>query len=213
MMASWEDSTIAARRACASSARLRSVMSRVKQRVWTKRPSSHSTLESMRTSLIEPSLQRIRASTVPQRLARGQAPQDVGDHVLVDVELGDVVADVLLARVAEQLELGPVDAQDRAVRPDPVQADRGVLEEVGQLPLARRAAPLSLRLSLGDAAEDEHDAVNAALLVADRRGAVVDRRLRAVPGDEKRVIRQPDDAPFAKRPLGRVLDRAGGSPR
>ena len=143
MMASWDDSTIAARRACASSARLRSVMSRVKQRVWTKRPSSHRTLESISTSLIEPSLQRIRAAKSLQRLARGQAPQDVGDDVLVGVELGDVAADVFLPGVAEQLELGAVGAQDRSVGPDPVQAHGGVLEEIGELalPVAQREPP------------------------------------------------------------------------
>ena len=43
------------------SARFRSVTSRVKQRVWTNSPSRNITLESISTSLIDPSLHRSRA--------------------------------------------------------------------------------------------------------------------------------------------------------
>ena len=45
----------------AASARSRPVTSRVKQRVWTNSPPSRMTLESIRTSLTEPSLHRSRA--------------------------------------------------------------------------------------------------------------------------------------------------------
>ena len=38
-----------------------------------------------------------------------------------------------------------------------------------------------------------------ALIVSDRSGAVVDRRLRAIPGNQNRVIRQTHDAAFLKR--------------
>jgi hypothetical protein len=52
------------------------------------------------------------------------------------VEIRDVLADVFVAVVAQHVELGLVDADDYAVRTDPVQADGGSLEEVAQLPLA-----------------------------------------------------------------------------
>ena len=45
-----------------SSSRFRSVMSRVKHRVWTNTPSRQRTFELMMTQRIEPSLQRRRAS-------------------------------------------------------------------------------------------------------------------------------------------------------
>ena len=53
-------------------------------------------------------------------------------------KLGDVVADVVRGGVAEELELGSIRAEDRAVRAQPAHSQRGVLEEVLQvLRLAR----------------------------------------------------------------------------
>jgi hypothetical protein len=59
-----------------------------------------------------------------------QPLQDVADHVLIGVELGDVVADVLVQGIAEQLQFSPIRPEDDAVRPRPVERDRGVLEDV-----------------------------------------------------------------------------------
>ena len=66
-------------------------------------------------------------------LAASQPIEDRGDLLLVDVELGDVVADVLRLRVAEQLELRAVGALDDAVGPHPVQAHHRAAEEVVEL--------------------------------------------------------------------------------
>jgi len=60
------------------------------------------------------------------------------------MELGHGVADVFVARVAEQFELGPVGPQDRAVRADPVQALGGVFHEVHELRLAPAQRALGL---------------------------------------------------------------------
>jgi hypothetical protein len=70
-------------------------------------------------------------------LAGGQSAQDVGDHVGVDVELGDVVADVLLGGVPQEVELSLVGAENGTVRPEEVQGQRSVLEEV--LEIAERS--------------------------------------------------------------------------
>ena len=132
-------------------------------------------------------------------VARGIAAREAGhdriDHILVDVELGNVMADVLALLVAEHLELGPGDPLDDAVRPDPVQADRGVLEDVAQVLLA--ALERTLRQPpLRHVAEDQH--APGAVDVADRCGTVVDGSLRAVPGDEDRMVGQTDDGPLAQ---------------
>ena len=47
-----------------------------------------------------------------------------------------------------------------------------------------------------DVTEHQHAADDVAFLVADRGGAVVNGPLRAVFGDEDRVVRQPDDDAF-----------------
>src|SRR5207302_2123927 len=54
-----------------------------------------------------------------QGLAGPQAPQGVRRDLRIDVERGDVLPHVLLAPVAEHLELGLVGAENRAVRPRP----------------------------------------------------------------------------------------------
>ena len=51
------------------------------------------------------------------------------------MELGDVVPDVFVAAVAEELAPRPIGAQDRAVRPHPVQRHGAVLERVVELVL------------------------------------------------------------------------------
>src|SRR2546430_14640822 len=52
-------------------------------------------------------------------LPRPQAPQGVRRDLRLDVERGDVLPHVLLAAVAEHLELGLVGAGNRAVPPGP----------------------------------------------------------------------------------------------
>jgi hypothetical protein len=71
-----------------------------------------------------------------ERLFVRQPAQDVLDHVLVGVKLGDGAADVLFPGVAEQVEFGLVGPQDGPVGPHPVQADGGVFDKVGQFTLA-----------------------------------------------------------------------------
>ena len=66
-------------------------------------------------------------------LAAPQPIEDRGDLILVDVELGYVVADVLRLLVAEQLELGAIGALDDAVGSHPVQAHHRAAEEVVEL--------------------------------------------------------------------------------
>lgn len=53
--------------------------------------------------------------------------------VLVGVELRDIVADVLVVRVPEQIELRSVGPEDEAIRTNQVQPFGGVLEEFPEL--------------------------------------------------------------------------------
>ena len=65
-------------------------------------------------------------------------------------------------------------------------------------------APFTLHATLrGDIPEDQHASGHDAALVADRRGAVVDRALAAVLADEHRVIRQADDHALRAAPSSR----------
>lgn len=73
---------------------------------------------------------------VLERLAARQSREHPKGDVGVRVHLGDPPAHVLLARVAQELELGAVRPQDHAVGVDPVEPHRGLLEEVGQVALA-----------------------------------------------------------------------------
>ena len=139
----------------------------MKQRLWTNRPWSHKLLESISTFLIEPFLQRIRAGNLDQRVPAEQSREGVVDHVPIDVEPRNVLADVLLLRVAQQVELGLVGPQDDPVRSDPVQRHAGVVEEIGQLPFA------SLERQLG---------LSAARLMS--------RKIRHAPDDAVRVRRE-----------------------
>lgn len=117
-----------------------------------------------------------------------------------------MAAQVLLTRVAEQIEFSAIDTQDGAVRPHPVQADRRILEEVSKLPLTLVQRLFGLHAPR-DAPKYEHDAIHASLVVANRSGAVVDGDFCAVSGDEDAGIGELDDARFAQRPLGWISDR------
>src|SRR5689334_10827572 len=58
-----------------------------------------------------------------------QSVKDVLDHRSVDVEFRNVLTYELLARIAEQLELVPIDPLHDSVRPNPMHADARILEE------------------------------------------------------------------------------------
>src|SRR5207249_7503279 len=73
---------------------------------------------------------------VAERLPARQAPRAVNDDLRVDAELRDVSAQVFIGLVAQQVELGPVGPEDRAVRRRPTNAHRRVLEELLELGLA-----------------------------------------------------------------------------
>ncbi len=81
---------------------------------------------------------------VVQGLARGQFGQDAVDDRGVDVEVGDVAADVLFPGIAQHLQFGAVGPEDGAVARHPVQALGGVLDEVGEFLLAPAQGLLGL---------------------------------------------------------------------
>ena len=65
----------------------------------------------------------------------------------------------------------------------------------------------SCLLVLGEIAEDQHDAADLTAGIANRRAAVVDRHLRSISSNEKRVISETDDNAGAHDFLDRVFDR------
>jgi len=88
--------------------------------------------------------QHVFDRAVPAPQARGivahdfvgmKPAQELGDDGFVGVELGDVVPYIFVAAIPEQLELGAIRAQDRAVRPDPMERHGAVLECVIELVL------------------------------------------------------------------------------
>ncbi len=70
---------------------------------------------------------------------------------------------------------------------------------------ARREAVFGGSLH-GSVLEHQHDAVNLAVAVLDRRAAVFDRETRAIASDEQRVIRKPHDDAFAQHADDGALD-------
>ena len=108
----------------------------MKQRVWTNCsvPEQHAGVDQH--VLDRPVLTLEPGRVIVQFLPGLQAVQDVADRGLVGVEVGDGATNVLLPAVAEQLQFRSVGTQDDPIRPDPMQAHRGVVEEVGKLPLA-----------------------------------------------------------------------------
>ncbi len=89
-----------------------------------------------------------------------------------------------------------------------------ILLEDGDGPAAQREAePLLAGTerglaspALGHVAEDQHDAPDLILFVPDRGGAVGDRLLGAIPGDQQDVIAQLDGVALAEGSPGRTLD-------
>ena len=88
------------RRACSASRR--SVMSRVKHREWTNFPSAKVAARVDEDMLRRAVLRSKSGLVVLQGLAAQEPREDVGDDVLVDVEVCDWTPDVLLGGVAEQ---------------------------------------------------------------------------------------------------------------
>ena len=70
--------------------------------------------------------------------------------------------------------------------------------------LAERLLPAPV---LGDVAEGQDDAPDVPGFVPDRRGAVGDRPLGPVAGDQERMVGQADDGAVAEHPGDRMLDR------
>src|SRR6266498_2486847 len=62
-----------------------------------------------------------------------QARENIHNSVLIDMKLEDMMSFIFLASVAKHIQLGLIDAQHGAIRTKPVQANCGVLEEIGQL--------------------------------------------------------------------------------
>ena len=79
-----------------------------------------------------------------QALAAREPRKNVVDDRAIDMELGDVPADILVLGVPEELELRLIGAQDDAVGTDRVQAHRSSLEEVIQRLLAAPQALVGL---------------------------------------------------------------------
>src|SRR5262245_54841071 len=71
-----------------------------------------------------------------QLFTRCQTFQDVRDDVLIRVKFRDVPANVLLARVTQQVELGLIDSLNDSVGADPVQSNVRALEEVAEFGFA-----------------------------------------------------------------------------
>ena len=81
---------------------------------------------------------------VTEGFAPAQAGEDIADDSLVSVKRGDVPPDILLPRVAEQIELGLVRPKDDAVGAHPMKANRRGFDEIAQ---NRLAAPQGLEFA------------------------------------------------------------------
>src|SRR5690554_6514211 len=70
---------------------------------------------------------------------------------------------------------------------------------------------LLLESPLRRKSEDEGTADDLVLLRTDRRRTVIDRPLRAIPGDQNGVVGQPDQTPFSQGPRSGVLNGFTGT--
>src|SRR5262249_19518888 len=75
---------------------------------------------------------------IEQRLAAGQAGEEVLNHRRVGVELGDMMADVFLVRVAEHEKFRPIGPEYKAVRSDHAEPFGRVFDEVAQVSYASK---------------------------------------------------------------------------
>jgi hypothetical protein len=72
----------------------------------------------------------------PQGFPGLQTLQDVLNNWGIRVKFGDVMTDVLFLLVPQQIEFSLIGPKDSSISRDPVQADRGVLNEVGKILVA-----------------------------------------------------------------------------
>ena len=95
-------------------------------------------------TILAPQAGRVAVDDLPCQ----QPGQDVLDHRLVDVELRNVPADVLIALVAQHIQFCLVHPKDASILADPVQRRGGTVEKIGQglLALAERLLGLELPL-------------------------------------------------------------------
>ena len=107
------------------------------------------------------------------------------DRRRVSMKFRNVPAEVLVAPVTEQIEIGLVGPQNDAVGADPMQAEQGVLDEILELGLA---APQRLvgAPPLGDVAADARRADHRARVIDDRRHRERDVDPPPVPGQAHR---------------------------
>ena len=148
---------------------------------------------------------------VLDRTAGPQAGDDLlllGDPVRRDDE-GDVAADRLSGRVAEQPLRGRVPAlHDSVQRLADDGVVRGLHDRRQQARRQQLAGPVPLQPPLrGHVAEDEDTSGDAAELVPDRCGGVVDRVLAAILVQQDRVVGEAHHGSLPERLRRRVLDR------
>ena len=144
-----------------------------------------------------------------ERIPAEQSCERVVNHVPIDMESRNVAADVLVLCIAKQVELCLIRPEDDPVRPDPMQGDAGVFEEVRELSFASPQR-LLCPLALADVAKDEDTPDNAAALVANGRGAIFDRVFGAVFRHEQVSSGRCRRIVVAKHLGGRVFDGGSG---
>ena len=103
----------------------------------------------------------------------------------------------------------PLEHRPQAVALNERRPDRRIQGEQPHPLVQRRLGSLPL----ADVPEDQHAADDVALGVPDRGGAVVNRPLRPVLGDQDGVVRQPDDLAVLAAPAAPGSRPAGGCPR
>ena len=113
-------------------------------------------------------------------LRSGRAAREPGEHRVgrarIGVELAPKVADVLLPRVPEHLELGAIRAKDAALAVEKVHADGRVLEQVGQVS-AMAHQILERRLPRDELADLIPDLARRGAVLRARRERISDREL------------------------------------
>ncbi len=184
--------------------RLRSVMSRAIFEAPTTRPSLSRIGETVREMSMKPSVLR---NADRLEVIDSLSPRDPREDLVFLVEpigrddQGDRPTNGLVGRVAEE-PFGPgIPRADHAVEGF---ADDGVMG--GFDDCCETRLRLFGRSALGHVAEDQHRPDGRSRIVPDRCGAVVDRPLFPVPGNENRVVRHPNHSPLPQGSDGGVLD-------
>ena len=209
IIASCEDSTIAASRAWASSAAftIGNVPGDAARVHKLAIPPQHTRINQdvLDRAVSTPHPRFI----VPQYLPCGEAPQNIGDDALVDMELRDVMAKILIGRITKKVQLAPIDSENDAVWPHPVHTHGGILEKIREL-LFALAQCLFSELALGNAPKNK--TTPRTRPSSSRIGAALSSIGVSTPFLEMRIVSicKAHDMPFLKRAAGRILDwRAG----